>query len=546
MKARFPLSLKILAWLALNLGLIVVIGAAVLFGPGGFRTALEETVLERLQLIADQIAYEFRSSDDYEEIVSRYAERYDLKLTVYANQDGRLAGFTEELPPMIKERLRPRGELRGEPITQGEFRRPPPGAGRPSEGRLLPPPEQRRRQPPPLEPPDGAQGDPRRPPEPRWTRGEPGGELTPPRPRSVLDDPNAPDRPAGAFIDREEDPGRWWIGIRIPVPRPGDRTAGPGTLLAVSDSFWAFGSVLDLRPVLIGMGVVVVVSILFWLPLVLRMTHALKSMMRATGEIAEGRFETRVATTRLDEIGTLGHSINRMAGRLDSLVNSQKKFLADIAHELGSPVGRLQVASSILEERVADDLKPRVADVREEVEQMSDLLGELLAFTKLGLQAREAHMQPVVLGDAITQAVDREGQGADLERNEEDNLVVLGDAKLLVKVLGNLVRNAVRYGGDRVHVAVEAHRQSANEVQLQIRDDGPGVPEGALDRLGEPFFRPDEARTRRAGGTGLGLSIVRESIAAMQGRVSFANAKPHGFEVTIVLPAADLGEFTPA
>jgi two-component system sensor histidine kinase CpxA len=314
-------------------------------------------------------------------------------------------------------------------------------------------------------------------------------------------------------------------------------------LVVMADSPWAFASLLNLRPILVAVAVVLVASILFWLPLVLRMTRTLRELMQATVAIAEGRFGTRVQTKRRDEIGVLGHSINRMAGRLDVLVNGQRKFLADVAHELGSPLGRLQVATSILEERVAADLRPQVQDVSEEVEQMSELLNELLAFTKTGLQAREAKLQPVFLQDVIEQAVQREAAPVTLDLAPD--LVVRGDAKLLFKVVGNLLRNAVRYGGAEVEIAVRTRRLGRDRAQVLVSDNGPGVPPEALERLGEPFYRPDVARTRSTGGSGLGLSIVRESIAAMRGQVRFANLEPRGFAVTLELVALELGDLCP-
>ncbi len=545
MSARFPLSLKILSWLALNLVLIVVVAVAVLVGGGGVRGFLEGPVLERLQLVGDQIAFELRGSDDFDKVLSHYAKRYDLQLTIYANEGEHLAGSSAAVPEEILTQVQT-PPLRRPPSPEDE-RRPGDRRSEPSPDRRSPPPQGDRAERPgpratgepgPVRPPTHREGE--------WSRAVPGEPLG----REGSERNAAPgiiaQRGGGAFIQRAGEPEQWWAGVRIPVPQRAGRAPRPGTLLAMSDSAFAFGSLLDLRPVLWGMGLVVIISILFWLPLVLRMTNALNSLMKATGQIAQGRFETRVAATRWDEIGALGQSINRMAGRLDTLVNGQKKFLADVAHELGSPIGRLQVASSILEERVRDELKPQVADVKEEVDQMSELLGELLVFTKAGLQAREAKLQPVVLGDAIEQAVGREAGKVAVERRGDPDLVVMGDAALLVKVLGNLVRNAVRYGGSEVRIEVATEKTAAGDVQLEIKDNGPGVPVSALDRLGEPFFRPDAARTRKAGGTGLGLSIVRESIAAMHGRVTFANVKPHGFGASIVLPAADLETFTSA
>ncbi len=295
------------------------------------------------------------------------------------------------------------------------------------------------------------------------------------------------------------------------------------------------GGLLDLRPAFYAVAAVVVLSVLFWLPLVLGITRALRQAVHATREITLGRFDVRGETQRRDELGLLGESINRMAQRLDHLVNGQKNFLADVAHELGSPLGRLQVGAAILQERVSDDLQDAVKDVQEEVQQMGELLGELLDFTKSGLHTREAKIQPVLLSDAVSEAIRREAIGGSIDVEVDETTVVGGDAPLLVKVISNVIRNAMRYAGPDAKIGIVSEVTSAKRVSLRISDDGPGVPPEALLRLGEAFYRPDMARNRPAGGTGLGLSIVRESIEAMGGVVGFANGSPQGFVVTIEL-----------
>jgi two-component system sensor histidine kinase CpxA len=99
------------------------------------------------------------------------------------------------------------------------------------------------------------------------------------------------------------------------------------------------------------------------------------------------------------------------------------------------------------------------------------------------------------------------------------------------------VRNAVRYAADAGPITLTAVRE-ASHIVLAVEDNGPGVPPGDLDRLGEPFFRPELARTREGGGVGLGLAIVRNSIAACGGEVRFSNRAPHGFRAEIRLNAA--------
>ena len=300
-----------------------------------------------------------------------------------------------------------------------------------------------------------------------------------------------------------------------------------------TDSLWTLARLLRLGPGLaVGAGALVL-SLLFWLPLIGSITRSLTRLNRATDRIAEGEFTTRVELSRRDELGHLGHSVNRMAERLDTLVNGQKRFLGDVAHELGSPLGRLQVATEILESRADPALRPHVADVREEVQHMATLVNELLAFTKAGLRPRDVQLTPVALTPLVQRMLAREDPAQRATANLAADLTVLADAELLERALANLIRNALRYAptGPITLTALA----KATVVNITVADTGPGVPVEALARLGEPFYRPDAARNHESGGTGLGLAIVRSGITACGGTVVFRNRTPHGLETEITL-----------
>ena len=226
-----------------------------------------------------------------------------------------------------------------------------------------------------------------------------------------------------------------------------------------------------------------------------------------------------------------------MATRLDTHMTGQKRFLGDVAHELCSPLARLQMATGILADQAPKDLQETVADVREEVQQMSALVNELLAFTKAGLRPRDVACSPVDLAPLARDVLAREDVGGRITLNVADDLRANAEPDLLARALGNLVRNALRYSGETGLITVTAARENKH-VSLIVEDDGPGVPAADLDRLGEPFFRPELARTRESGGVGLGLAIVRNSIAACGGEVRFSNRTPQGFRAEIRLATA--------
>lgn len=524
-KATFPLSAKIGLWLGLNLLLLLAAGLVVFWARGGPRRWLEDAVGDRLRIVSDQIIREMRGTDPSEqaEILARYGRDYGLRLVVLLNSGQQVLGDPIVLPAEVRARLQPSADDLAGPAEQRRAARPPP------------PPLARDGRRPNADAPDRGPGPP---------RAEPGERPDPPPPRD-RQRPRESDRSNGRVFLQAGEPPQWYAGDRVPVSADYAGPPSPGILLAITASPWGFSRLLDLPFVLEAVGLVLVLSLLFWLPLVVGMTRALRTLMQATERIALGRFDTRVPTARRDEIGRLGESINDMAARLERLVGGQKKFLADVAHELGSPVGRMQVGTSILEDRVPPDLRPAVADVREEVEQMGALIAELLAFTRAGHRPADAPLAAANVADAVQRAVAREGAGRLIAVTVEPDLWARADAALLTRVVSNLVRNAVRYAGEQAHIAIEARsRPGSGRVWLAVADDGPGVPEDTVARLGEPFFRPDAARTREAGGTGLGLSIVKEAVDAMAGTVRFANRVPCGFVAEIELSAAGDERFT--
>jgi two-component system sensor histidine kinase CpxA len=328
-------------------------------------------------------------------------------------------------------------------------------------------------------------------------------------------------------------PSRYWL--LLPLDAPGPRQAGPLpplTLIAVSESIGLGGLVLDFTPWVAAAGGILVFSVLFWLPLVRGITRSIGEMTGATARVAEGRFDIPVRENRSDELGLLARSINQMAGRLAGFVNGQKRFLGDIAHELCSPLARAQVALGILERQVSAG---SLADLREEVQQMSSLVNELLSFSKASLAAGRIKVQRLRLHEVLSRAIEREGLAA-IQSSVAEDLWVQAEPELLCRAISNLLRNAVKYAGDAGPVEANAERKGG-DVILSISDHGPGVPGEALARVFDPFFRLDVSRDRETGGAGLGLAIVKTCVESCGGRVSCRNREPRGLRVVITLPA---------
>jgi len=492
-KIRRPLYLQILGWFFLNL---LVVGAATYFFVSmqfrmGFDSLLLARSAERVetltQLVAAQLAETPRT--DWDDVLERFGAAYGIDCHLFRMDGTREAGAEIELPPRVRiQLLAPvRGQtLRAAAAAEG-FRR---GAGGPRAGRGL-----------------GARG------------------LAPFR------------GPHAKFLVRTSDPRQYWLGVRIPHPDLALSRPQAATLLFVSDSLSRGGLFLDWKPWAALAAATILFSVLFWLPMVRRITRAVSRMTEATGQIAEGRFDVRVGSHRADELGELSGAIDRMASRLDDLVRGQKRFLGDVAHELCSPLARIQMALGVMEQRVGAAGGGYLEDVREEIQQMSQLVNELLLFSRASLGQRAVRCQAVPLGALVREAVEREASGRKVNVAVGEDLRVAADPGLLDRAVGNLLRNACRYAGDAGAITVEA-QPAGNRIRLCVSDEGPGVPEVELPRLFDPFYRLEASRSRESGGAGLGLAIVRNCVEACQGTVTARNHEPHGLQIEILLPAA--------
>jgi two-component system sensor histidine kinase CpxA len=286
---------------------------------------------------------------------------------------------------------------------------------------------------------------------------------------------------------------------------------------------------------------ILVASALWWWPFVWRITRTIRQLLEATRLMAQGKLEVRVPETRRDELGALATAVNAMAARLETYLQGQRQFIADVAHEVISPVARMQIGLGILESQVPERGVSALKDVHEDLEQMADMLQELLLFSRSGLESERMALRPVNVRATVDKIVSLDAGGIDVTADLMADLMVLAHAPMIERALSNLVRNASRYAANSgVPMEIMA-RAVDGRVHLFVRDRGPGVPESALMRLGEPFFRPELSRSRATGGFGLGLAIVRRCVAACEGTVTFRNRDGGGFEAELDLPRASAG-----
>lgn len=256
----------------------------------------------------------------------------------------------------------------------------------------------------------------------------------------------------------------------------------------------------------------------------------------ANGDLAQNL--SPAMGNRRDELADLGRDFDRMTQQLKVLMDSQRRLLHDVSHELRSPLARLQAAIGLARqqpERMDDSL---VRIERESV-RMDRLVSELLTLSRLeaGMAgpAGEAVDVSELLGNVVDDARFEAGALAcRIELVAGRDLFVLGDPELLHRAAENVVRNAVKHSPERGLVEVSACRD-ADRIVVRVADQGPGVAEADLAAIFKPFFRSEPAGV--TDGHGLGLAISHRVVEGLQGRVSAANRDTGGLCVTISLPA---------
>jgi two-component system sensor histidine kinase CpxA len=520
-RARFPLMAKMLLWLLVHLGVLAT--AFFLFVAWQLRLGLDSflsgTAGERLRDAGEEIASDLRSAPrrEWREMIQRHEATLGVKLFLQLGPGDWIGSPPEKVPGNVDRRIR-------------EFRRP---AARPPRGPAARPPEGPPEEDLPFEefggpPAEGPPGPGGRP--PRGPRGRPPlGEGTFPQ---ITDDLRPRARPD--FLLRGEDGNGYWAGIDIPLFEPRVQQPLHGLLLLRAPEISGNGLFFNLKPWLIGALSVLGLSLLLWAPFFFGITRYLSRLSKTTEAIADGKFDVRVGSSRSDELGVLGESIESMASRLDRLVRGQKRFLGDVAHELCSPLARIRTGLGIFEFGLTPEQQVRLDSIEEDVGELSRLVSEVLAFTKASTAPGSVRLENVELAPLVALALSRECPGQEAEIEIPAELAVHADRNLLARAVANVLRNARNHGGDGCAIHISAARQG-NEIELRIADNGPGVDP---PRLFEPFYRPDAARTREAGGAGLGLAIVRAGVEASGGTIRAEANSPQGLVLVFRLPAA--------
>jgi signal transduction histidine kinase len=261
-------------------------------------------------------------------------------------------------------------------------------------------------------------------------------------------------------------------------------------------------------------------------PIARRITRRLERLQSQVDALGRGELSARVVEVRgKDEIAQLAHSFNRAAAQIEKLVTAQRSTLASASHELRSPLARIRMAIELLQTDARPELKKRL---HQDIAELDDLVGELLLASRLEAIDRLDRKEPVDLLGLLAEEGARVGaqvSGAPVQ--------IQGDARMLRRLVRNLLENARRYGGgSQIEASVEALPEGG--AKLVVADRGPGIPAEQRERVFEPFYRL-AGTPEQGSGVGLGLALVRQIARRHGGEAQCLPREGGGscFEVTL-------------
>ncbi len=271
----------------------------------------------------------------------------------------------------------------------------------------------------------------------------------------------------------------------------------------------------------------------------------LEEIRHGAERFAHGRFAAKLPDYQVREIAGLAAALNQMATQLDSLENLRREFVANVSHELKTPVTSIQGFAETLLEGARDnpeDLNRFLRIIARQSGRLADIIDDLLTLSRLESAPLDELLaiDHYVLCDILESC-----REACRSRAEEKDIAIIidcsgdvevtADRSLLTQAVINLIENAVKYSPGRTTVKVSGARDG-RRVRIAVADQGPGIPEHHVPRLFERFYRADKARSRKLGGTGLGLAIVKHIAGVHQGDVGVVTRIGQGSTFIILLP----------
>ncbi|MFZ8201412.1 HAMP domain-containing protein [Alteromonas portus] len=327
----------------------------------------------------------------------------------------------------------------------------------------------------------------------------------------------------------------------IAVKRGAFKILGPVFFERNGSRFALFSVRLDMPekqspPVLLFLTIALITTtLLSWL-FAKSLTNPILRIQSSVKRIASGDWQARVgkAANRQDELGQLSRDFNRMAEQLESMWGAQKRLLADVSHELRSPLARLQMALGLAHQQNVDP--ETLSRVEREADRMEALVSQLLTLSRAesGEATKEKQVLSLVLNDVFTDAnFEAANKNKQLIIDDVPKKAVVIDSMMLCRAVENVLRNAIRHSNYSTHISFS---EDTKHWYIHITDDGDGLTVEECERIFSPFYRATLARERESGGVGLGLSIAKAAVELHHGRIIAEPVERGGLRVTLSFP----------
>lgn len=294
---------------------------------------------------------------------------------------------------------------------------------------------------------------------------------------------------------------------------------------------------------LIAGGLFIVLALVVGKMVVNRITGPIHRMEHVANQMALGNFKEKVEVKSRDEIGNLGLALNHMSSALEEVDQQRRDFLANVSHDLRTPLSYIKGYSEAMIEGVVteeEQQKKYLRLIHREAGRLQRMVHDLLDLAQLEGDSYPLNCMPLPLAQLVEDTMAKyepflKEKNIFLALDLDPEVIVMGDEDRLEQVITNLVDNALRYTGEQGKLKISLVQQKDNCV-LTLSDTGEGIPEEELQRLGERFYRVDKSRTRKKGGSGLGLSIVKQIIFLHKGNFQIQSQVGEGTDVSITLP----------
>ncbi len=272
------------------------------------------------------------------------------------------------------------------------------------------------------------------------------------------------------------------------------------------------------------------------------LTRRVRTLARGAEALIRGDYAVRVPDAGGDELAHLARDFNTLAETLAATRRARSQWIADIAHELRTPLAVLRGEIEALQDGVRPLGAASLGSLAQEVSHLGRLVEDLHTLSLADVGALSYHKEPLDVAELADEAIAAQRRALDqkglaVELALERGATVLADETRLAQVLGNLLQNTLRYTDAPGKLAV-AVRREGERVVLEWQDSSPGVPDADLPRLTERLYRVDVSRSRAGGGSGLGLAIVKAIVEAHGGTLVARASRLGGLALEVALPAA--------